>query len=45
MKNISEKTNELINLIFKKLKGYNNLKIKVSREDVEDLVIHLKKNN
>ena len=45
MKNINEKTNELINLIFKKLKDYKNLKIKVSRKEVEELVSYLKRNN
>ena len=45
MKNINDKTNELINLIFKKLKCYKNLNIKISIEEVEDLIVHLKNNN
>ena len=45
MKNINDRTDELINLIFKKLKDYKKIKIKVSKKDVDDLVSHLKKNN
>ena len=45
MRNINERTNELINLIFEKLKRYQKLNIKVSKKEVEDLVFHLKNKN
>ena len=42
---MNEKTQELITLIYKKLKYNKTVKLKINRNEVEEFVISLIKNN